>query len=143
MQSFIVAMMRYWFIVKQESVEKYGKEKTKRGFLYLSIFLPVIICLWGIAENIELDLWLFVNRCYGIDHRMFLINIAPDTASNPKFCQIGTFDDKDLNGKILVFIERASCFFKFIVTVVLTANITESILYYKIFSRMKRFAIFN
>ena len=143
MQSFIVAMMRYWFIVKEESVKKYGKEKTKRVFLYLSIFLPVMIVLWSIAENIELDLWLFVNRCYGIDHRMFLINVAPDTASNPKFCQIGTFDDKDLNGKILVFIERASCFFKAIVTFVLTFNITEGILYYKIFSHLKRFAVFN
>ena len=107
------------------------------------IFLPVMIILWRIAENIELDLWLFVNRCYGIDHKMFLINIAPDTAANPHFCQIGTFDDKDLKGLILVFIQRASCILKVIATFVLTFNITEGLLYYKIFSYMKRFAVFN
>jgi hypothetical protein len=143
MQSFIVALMRYWFIVKQKSVEKYGKEKTKRVFLCLSILLPVIMVVWGTAENVELDMFLFINRCYGIDHKMFLINIAPFKASDPKICIIGTFNDKDLYGKILVFTKRASCIIKAIVTMVLGFNITEGILYYKIYSHMKRFLICN
>ena len=75
MQSFIICTMRYCFIVHEENVKKYGKKKTKRIFAFLSVFIPLVMVIWGIAENTEVDPFLFVNRCYGRDHRVFLINI--------------------------------------------------------------------
>ena len=143
MQSFIVAMLRYWFIIKEESVKKYGKEKTHRFFLFLSIFLPIFMFIWGTVENVELDLFLFVNRCYGIDHRMFLIQKSPFEKPNPSYCQIDTFTDKGTYGIILEIIKRASCIFKVIVTGLLGCNFTEGILYYKIFSHIKRCVVCN
>jgi hypothetical protein len=40
--SFVVAMMRYVFIFHNSRVEKYGKQKAKKLFLFLFIFTPLL-----------------------------------------------------------------------------------------------------
>jgi hypothetical protein len=145
MHSLIIAMMRYWFIVHEESVRKYGKEKTKRFFAFLSIFIPLFLSIWALADtlagNIELDPFLFVNRCYGRDHKVFLINISPLEVFNPYFCKFGNYSEKGMYGKILETLQRASCISKTIIYLLMAGNFTEGIIYYRIFSHIKRFVI--
>lgn len=71
--SFFTAMMRYIFILHQDVVNKYGKEKFKRYFLCLSL----LTCFFGIfvdgIDARELSRLSFINKCYGKDHKVFLI----------------------------------------------------------------------
>jgi len=140
-QSFIIAMMRYWFIVQEERVKNYAKAKTKRIFVCLSIFIPLFMVIWATAENAELSPFLFVNRCYGRDHQVFLINISPLQVSNPYFCQFGNYSDKEIYGKIVEIFKRATCIFKTTLMFLMACNLTEGVIYYKIFSHMKRLVI--
>jgi hypothetical protein len=142
MQSFIIAMMRYWFIVHEEKVQKYGKEKTKRIFAFLSVFIPLFLVIWGTAENTELDPLIFVNRCYGRDHKVFLINISPLEVFNPYYCKFGNYSDEGMYGIILEMFKRATCIFKTILMLLMACNLTEGIIYYKIFSHIKRFVFY-
>ena len=141
MQSFLIAIMRYWFIVHEENVKKHGKEKVKKFFAFLSIIVPLIMVIWGTAENTGLDPFLFVNRCFGRDHRVFLINISPLKFFNPYYCEFENYNGKGTYGKILELFTRATCIFKTLLTLLMASNISEGIIYYKIFSHIKRFVL--
>ena len=141
MQSFFISLMRYRFIVHEEIVIKYGKKKTKRIYTFLSIFIPLLMAIWEIVENTELDPFLFINRCYGRDHRVFLFNISPLKMLNPYYCEFGEYNDEGMYGRILELFKRASCIFKSILTILMASNISEGIIYYKIFSHNKRFVL--
>ena len=52
--SFVVAMLRYCFIVQEEKVQRYGKEKPKKLFIVSSILIPLLIVGWGFIENSEI-----------------------------------------------------------------------------------------
>ena len=49
--SFIVASMRYLFIIQEEKLENYGKEKVRKVFHILSIFLPFLLMIWSITDK--------------------------------------------------------------------------------------------
>ena len=64
--SLTVAIMRYLFIIHEESVEKYGKKKAQEICLWLIIAIPLIMVLWEGANGSEIDLMSVVNKCNGI-----------------------------------------------------------------------------
>ena len=71
--SLFVAILRYFFIVHDEKVIKYGKEKLKSLFWYVSICIPILTLLWIATDLKELDTSPSINRCNGKDHKMFLL----------------------------------------------------------------------
>ena len=142
MHSFITAIIRYWFIVHEERVNKYGKEKTKKCFLYLTIFLLLVLVILDFSEGNEINILLHsINKCNGIDHRVFLINTSPFGVSDPVYCKFGNLNDVDTYGNVLEIIRRTSCILKAILILILSLNITEAITYYKIFSHIQRFVV--
>ena len=139
--SFVVAMMRYIFIVQGERVKKFGKEKTKRLFAFASLFIPLIMVTWGCIENAELDPILYINRCYGIDHKVFLVDISALEVHDPFFCKFENNNYESGYGKFLYVLRKTTCITKTFLTLFMALNFTEGVLYYKIFSHMKRYVV--
>ena len=137
--SFAVAILRYIFIVHEEKVKRFGKQKTKSIFLYLTIFFPITLIVWGFVENQEIDQFMFIDRCYGIDHKVFLAEST--TTGKNLFCVFS--DIAGSFGYIINIIRTITCFTKAVIAFVLGMNFSEALIYYKIFSHMTRFDFVN
>ena len=135
--SFITALMRYLFIVHEKKVRAYGKTKTKKMFLALTVFLPIVLVTWGLVENQELAMYLFLNRCYGIDHKVFLAEV---TTGKNLFCKMTSFGTND-HDPFTTKLRQYTCIIKFILSLVIGLNIPEGLIYILIFSYIKRYDI--
>ena len=124
--SLICALMRYLFIVHEQKVDSYGKEKVKRWFLYLSITLPLIqFTLHAMAGSPRLS---FVNKCYGNDHRVFLFKTSTLIASKP-------FAHMVPGRTVVTEISKVVDLTWFLL---MGFNVTEALLYFKIFNKLNR-----
>ena len=132
--SFVAALMRYLFIVHEEKVKSYGKEKVKRWFLYFSIITPIIqFSLQALEGSPRLS---FVNKCYGTDHRVFLIETSTLNVFKRKFLKLdGSYLHVDMLREIGV---RICKIVEAIVFILMGFNLTETFFYYKIFKKMNR-----
>ena len=132
--SFIVALMRYFFIVHEEKVKNFGKQKTKNIFLFLIIFVPILLIVWGFIENQAFGFVIALNRCYAVEYKVFLVEL---TTGKNLFCIFQTIDGK--YGYILSVVRHITCITKVVIVMLVGMNITEGFLYYKIFSHITRF----
>ena len=137
--SFVVAMIRYLFIVQEKKVQKYGKEKTKKLFMASSVLIPMLMVVWGFIENSEIDPIQRINRCNGIDHKVFLINTANH---NPYFSlNLITSNSEGLFEKFVEIIKKTAFILRVLLSVIMALNITEGFLYYKMFSHINRYEV--
>ena len=69
--SFVVGLMRYIFVVHNERVVSYGKEKAKKMFFLASILIPVFLTLWGFLNGRDESAITSLNKCYGVHHKAY------------------------------------------------------------------------
>ena len=140
LHSFLVAMMRYCFIVHNDKFEKgFRKQKTKRVFLILSLLIPLLMVIWGAISRSELDILSYINKCNGKHHKVFLIETSTVDVLRRNFCEFDSYESPNFPfDQIADVIKRISCIARTAVLVVMVLNFTEIIIYYKIFSYMIR-----
>ena len=132
--SFICALIRYFFIVHEEKVNHYGKTNVKRWFLYFSLAMPFIqFTLQALGSSPRLS---FVNKCYGTDHQKFLIETSTLNIFKSRFIKLEE-PYVDINflleiGKRICKIIEATLF------LIMGFNLTEVFLYYEIFTKIER-----
>ena len=137
--SFVVALLRYLFITQEKKVKKYGKEKTKKLFIVSSILIPMLLVVEGFIENAEIDPIRRINRCNGIDHKVFLIGTSD---LNPYFSlNLITSNADDLFDNLIEIIKKTAFILKTLVSVLMGLNLTEGFLYYKIFSHINKYVV--
>ena len=134
--SFIAAIMRYIFVVHEERVGQYGKEKVKRYFLYLSVAVVIIVIIMRIIDGTSS--LSFINKCYGRDHEVFLIETSSLAVLKRKFWDSAERQHQNLVDKLLDIAKRALKVLDSIQFLVLGFNITEAIIYKMIFSHLDR-----
>ena len=136
--SFFVALMRYCFIVHEGKVKSFGKEKTKNIFLFLTVFFPILLIVWGFILNQEIDIDDGINSCFEVGHKVFLAEL---TTGKNLFCVFDKIDGR--YGYILTVIQEITCMIKQVILIIFGMNLFEGLLYYKIFSHMTRYDSFN
>ena len=136
--SFVVAMMRYFFIFHKDRAERIGKEKVKRRFLLLNILIPLMMVLWTGIESPETEVFSFLNKCYGKDHKRFLTDLNPGDVFKRSFCMLESFDKEAPFDEVWGIIRRISCMSTKIAYMVMGFNLTEGIMYYMILSQLNR-----
>ena len=138
--SFVVALMRYFFIVHQTKIERYGKKKIKNIFLWISVIIPLILVLWGATNGSDLDVMTVVNKCYGKDIKVFLVETSTTEVLKSKFCEYDSDDWLGFGslGKVIAMFRRVSCIAHTTVLVLMTVNFSEGILYFRILSHVNR-----
>ena len=138
--SFIVAMMRYCFVVHYETFDKgYRKNKVKRFFLVMSVLVPLMMVVWDGIEGSEWDTLTFINKCNGKHHQVFLIETSTLEVLKRNFCE---FDDYDSTGGVFgqfdAVLRRISCISRKTLLLMLGFNFSEAIIYFLTLSHINR-----
>ena len=141
--SFFSALMRYIFILHNDVIRKYGIERFKKYFLYLSL----VICFFGVfvdgIDTRELSRLSFINKCYGKDHKVFLIESSTLNVLKRKFWTIEGLEAFEKYGEtwkeIISMLLKVLRLVKTLIFLLTGFNVVESILYFQIFAFMKRY----
>ena len=136
--SLVVAAMRYCFIVHEDKVKLYEKKKVQNLFFWMSIGIPLFMIIWEATNGSEIDLISTINKCYGKDHKKFLIDKAGSDKFQNNICDYTVAGEVDTFSKIIATLRRVSCITNKVVLILMTLNITEGILYYKTMSHINR-----
>ena len=136
--SFISALIRYFFIIHRKNIADHGKEKAKRIFLLLSIFLPLFMAVWEVVDGAELDSFSFINKCSGKHHKVFLIDTSTLNIAKRNFCAFEKYDTKGLGRQIISWLHFMSCIINKILLVTIGLNVMEGFLYFRILTFMNR-----
>ena len=139
LHSFLVAMMRYCFIVHNDKFEKgFRKQNTKRVFLFLSLLIPLLMVIWGAISRSELDILSYINKCNGKHHKVFLIDTSTLNIAKRNFCAFEKYDTKGLGRQIIAWLHFMSCIINKILLVTIGLNVMEGFLYFRILTFMNR-----
>ena len=92
LHSFLVAMMRYFFVVHSEAVAEFGKAKLKKIFLILSILVPIFLAVCRAIGSSELDSMSFINKCRGVHHKTFLVEKSSANIAKRHFCEFDAYE---------------------------------------------------
>ena len=136
--SLVAAMMRYVFIVHREGVNKFGREKAKRLFFYLSFLLPLLVSFWEVVNGTELDAMSFINKCNGKHHKVFLLESSTTNVAKRNFCGFEDYKIKDIWSQLVALIRRFSCVANKIIMIIMGLNVVEGVLYWKIWTHIYR-----
>jgi hypothetical protein len=128
--SFVAALMRYFFILHQPKVGKYGKEKVKKFFLFLMIFNATLMTAWIGIEGPETTGVSYIDKCYGIHHKAFLLKTP--------ILKIFSYDSASSYENVLKIIKSVSRIIRLTVTFVIGLNISEGLIYFRILYYMNR-----
>ena len=137
LNSFLL-LMRYLFIVREEKIRVYGKEKAKKIFLYLFVSIPLIMVINGAIDGTELTWMSFTNKCYGIDHRIFLIKNSINSAIEKKIISLDKDESNTYFDTTLAVLWRIYKILRTGTVLFMGFNISEGILYFKILSHLNR-----
>ena len=134
--SFIIAVMRYFFIIHEEKVAAYGKENMKNLFLYLNIGIPLLHIGLKLPENASM--FSFINKCYGDDHKVFLAKASTLNDLNSSFWTLKSYS-VDQFGDLFVDIGKKICkIVEAILFLLMGFNISEGVIYCRLFLHMNR-----
>ena len=135
--SFIVAAMRYLFIVHEDQVNHYGKDRVKRAFLGFYLILSITVLAWGAGR--EVDAMSFINKCYGKDHKVFLMDTSTVNVAGRNFCALEDYDyNESVTTWAFSWIRRLSCIATTTIMLLMGFNIFEGFLYFNTLTHIYR-----
>ena len=134
--SFIVAIMRYLFIVHEEKMEAYGKQKMMKIFYVLSFLLPLFMMMWSVTDKSDVDALSIFNKCYGSHHKVFLFDTSTLKTAKRNFCEHVQYDYFGKIGNIISKLRRYACIVRTLLILFMGFNFMEAIIYYRILTYM-------
>ena len=134
--SFVVAFMKYIFIVHHKKNRVFGEEKTKKIFSLATIIHPAILAFLTIlAYNFESNKPLI--SCFGLKEQLLMKYNTSSGFEKAFFCKLGNIGtDKD--DIPWFYIRQGFCAITMVWVLLLSTNILEGYLYFKIFKKMRR-----
>ena len=136
--SMFCAMMRYVFIIEHARIRAYGRERVKRYFLILYIVNCLIGVIWVRIEGPELSIIQNVNKCFGKDHKMFLLETSTMNVLKHRFWEYSVSRSGDFYQEAIQILRSISKACRMTLFCVMGFNVIEGILYYKIINYMNR-----
>ena len=135
--SLVVAFMKYIFIVHPFKNRKYGEEKTKKVFFLVTIIHPFILAiLTTLAYDFESSESLI--SCFGLKEQLLMkYNTSTGNLERVFLCKLGNMGT-DKGDMPWFYIRQGFCATKTIWDLMLSTNLPEGYLYFKIFTKMRR-----
>jgi hypothetical protein len=134
--SFIVALVRYMFIIQYKFVERKGKEKIKKFFYWIILVVAFLCTLWKYFGGGELDSDPYMNKCRVKYHVEFL-KFGNAMNAMKTFCD-KEYDKEDIWSYWTSMIKKVSCIASSIIFILMGMNITEGLLYLRLIFYVKR-----
>ena len=135
--SFTVALMRYTFVVHHERVARFGKERSKRYFLVMSIVVPIVATIWRFLGRLEVSAISSLNKCNGIHHMSFLIENGIGSTVDNNFCFREEYDD-EIGNKPLALFKRGLCVMSSVLYLIMGFNVVEGVFYWRTLVHSKK-----
>ena len=134
--SLVIASIRYMFIVHDERVMLFGKDKLKALFEHGSYVAPIALtCLAGFTmpmpENFQAPAQLI---CNALRHQSLNITYRDKKCTSVQYSPLLSFSHRYVPTEITTYL--GICLK--IIFVIVGANVVEGILYWKIFNKIKR-----
>ena len=132
--SFFIAFMKYIYIVHNEKVRGFDEDKLKKIFFLIYSIHPLF---FAIPTVILLDFEASTSllRCFGVEDD--INDRYKDDKLGPMYlCKLTLDRDVDESSFIYI-ITQGFCTFKMIWILILSSNIPEAFLYFKIFQYMR------
>ena len=136
--SFYVSLTRYLFIIHDKKIASYGKEKVKRCILSLYVLIPLIGIIADGLDSSKLSRLSFINKCYGNDYKVFLIESSTLKVLKRKFWAFEVFEVDGIINTVFALVQRLLRIAKTSVYLITGFNITEGFFYYKTLSYINR-----
>jgi hypothetical protein len=138
LNSLLIAVMKYFFIVHNTKVLEFGEERTKKGFLILGLSLPLILATIAVVTK-DIEAYADLLSCFGLtDQNLKQYNTWEKKMQKFFLCNLNT-PAKDISDRYALYLMKQSlCVVKSSVYMFLNTNFPEAFFYYKIFTKMKR-----
>ena len=134
--TFVVAIMRYTFIVHQQRVMTFGKKRAKTLFYYMSIIIPIIFgvlhaCTLPTPINTQNIAKEVCNRFY---QEAFNITCGDPNGVKDECSPILTFVQRYISLEVTYYVGIAVK----VVAIIIFLNFLEGFIYWKTFSNIKK-----
>ena len=134
----MVALLRYTFIVHNTKVIEFGKAKLEKLFWNVSIIVPVLTVLWVASDLQDAIPSNHINRCNGMDHKMFLIRSWSSLGLIGTNFHLHNDQISDKLDILFAIMRKLSRIGHRIWRIFLGSNIAEGVIYFKLFRHMTR-----
>ena len=134
--SFSISLVKYAFIVHNEKVRRYGEEKLRKIFFWGYVLHPLMLT---IPTVILLDFEVFSSliHCFGLQEELIDRYRTSDGFNKMFLCKLG-LDEEETETSFSYILKQSFCSTKMIWVLVLSSNIPEGYMYFRIFRFMKR-----
>ena len=138
--SLYVSIHKYIFIVYQDKVNNFGKEKARQISFWIYILHPAVFAItWMVRPHYRAI--ASINRCHGLQLQE-AAKVANETiggmAQRLFFCGLGNYDGYNSFDYFIYLSNQFYCFLQTVVILIVAGNIIEIFIYKKIFHWMKR-----
>ena len=134
--SFLIAVMKYIYIVHWDKAMRFGHQKIQRIFLIITITLP---CFFAAVQTItkDIDSYKAIKSCFGMPdekkdsrngawQRLFLCNLSYTETPNAE------------ESSVFYILIQIVCVSRSVLAYLFCTNLPEAFFYYKIFKKMRR-----
>ena len=130
--------MRYIFIVHDESVARFGKQRAEKIFHWVLGIVPIVMTVWlylGAADR-DFDGLTAMNKCIGSYHKIFLLKwgFAERRSIWDARCKGQKIDGGEASA--IEIVEFIQCRASSILLTLLLSNIFEGFIYYRMWAHI-------
>ena len=131
-----IAMMKYVYIIHHDKVRQFGEEKVKK-ILFLSYILHPLSLTIPSVILLDFEVYSSLIHCFGLQQE-YIDRYKTTTEFNKMFLCKLIFDEDEEDTSILFTASQSFCTIKMMWILILSTNILEGYMYFKIFRHMKR-----
>ena len=136
--SFIIALMKYVFIVHSDQVRKFGDEKVKNIFFFVNIVHPIFLAVPTVL-TLDLEVYSSLISCFGLQDQLIeKYNSSNGIIERMFLCRLTTDENEYSDSYTFYVFKQGFCAIKMIWFLLFSCNIPEGYLYFKIFQTMRR-----
>ena len=136
LNSLLIAIMKYVFIVHNKKAVLYGDTKTQKLFFIIYITLPLFLAVFACITR-DFESMSELNSCFGQTEEV-LAHYDTTSKNFEKFFLCNLNKEEDLSyGKTFYVVKQILCAIKSIGVIIINTNFPEAFFYYKIFQKMK------
>ena len=135
MDSLIVAAMKYIFIVHDVKARLYGFEKIQKIFTIIKLTIPLMFATFQTIMG-DYESYKAINNCLGLKREN-----VPKRSLWPKLFLCNLKESNEyLSGEYIAnLVLQIACATNSALSYIISCNLVEAYLYYKIFTKMKRY----
>ena len=136
--SFLIATMKYVFILHSLKVLQVGKETVKKIFFAIYLFLPLVFAtIASVGKDFE-QYSEFIS-CFGLtEQTVATYNTTAKEYQKFFLCKMSSLNNENSNGSTFYVLTQFFCVLKSSLVWIINTNVPEGFLYYKIFGKMRR-----